>query len=269
MLEERGLSPRKALGQNFLVDQNLLTRLVDAAGVGPETRVLEVGPGTGTLTEELLARGARVVAVELDRALADLLRERFADAIAANSLRLIEGDAVEGGRRVNAEALAALGDGPFKLVANLPYNAGTPLMMTLLIRHPACVGFWVTIQREVGDRLLAAPGSKDFGPLAVVSQALAKVSKIATLAPECFWPRPEVTSVMVSVVRRDDPLTNDAERLAAFCQAAFAHRRKQLGSTLGRGFPWPEGVEPRHRAEQLTVPQLVAMAERWTGPGAE
>lgn len=263
LLEERGLSPRKALGQNFLVDHNLLTRLVDAARVGPGSVVLEVGPGTGTLTEELLARGARVVAVELDRALVDLLRERFAAAIASGRLSLVEGDALECGRRVNAEALAALGPGPFKLVANLPYNAGTPLMMALLLRHPECMGFWVTIQREVGDRLLASPGSKDYGPLTVVSQALARVSKLATLSPECFWPRPEVTSVMVSVERRADPLTEDAEGLEAFCRVAFAHRRKQLGSALGRDFPWPEGVEARHRAEEVAVPRLIELASRW------
>ncbi len=263
MLEERGLSPRKALGQNFLIDHNLLARLVDASGVTAGTLVLEVGPGTGTLTEALLARGARVVAVELDRSLADLLRERFAGSIADGSLVLIEGDAVEGGR-LNARASAVLGGAPFRLVANLPYNAATPLMMSLLIRHPTCAGMWVTIQREVGDRLLAEPGSKDFGPLAVVARALALVERIATLPPECFWPRPEVTSVMVSLVRRDEPLTRDAERLAAFCRAAFAHRRKQLGSVLGRKFPWPEGFDTHRRAEDLSVRELIDLSERWS-----
>lgn len=264
LLEERGLSPRKALGQNFLIDHNLLSRLVTAAGVGPGIRVLEAGPGTGTLTEELLERGGRVVAVELDPDLADLLRDRFADAIACGDLVLIEGDAVEGGV-LNPRAVESLGGSAFRLVANLPYNAATPLMMTLLIHHPSCAGMWVTIQREVGDRLLASPGSKEYGPLAVMARALARVSRLATLPPECFWPRPEVTSVMVAVERRENPLTRDPERLAEFCRVAFGHRRKQLGSVLGRGFDFPAGFDPRRRAEELSVEELIALSERWRG----
>lgn len=264
LLEERGLSPRRALGQNFLVDHHLLRRLVEASGAGPGTLVLEVGPGTGTLTEELLARGARVVAVELDASLADLLRERLGAAVESGALTLIEGDAVEAGR-LNAQAAAALGDRRFRLVANLPYNAATPLMMTLLVRHPTCEGLWVTIQREVGDRLLASPGSKDYGPLAVLAQAMGRVRRLATLPPECFWPRPEVTSVMVAVERRERPLTEDPERLASFCRAAFAHRRKQLGSVLGGVMAFPPGFDVTRRAEELSVEELIGLSGRWTG----
>ncbi len=256
LLSTHGLSARKSLGQNFLIDHNLIRKLVDASRVGPGDLVLEVGPGTGTLTEELLARGSEVVACELDRGLAALLRERLP------RLTLIEGDCLESKRRLSREVEAALGARPFTLVANLPYGAASPLMLALLIDHPACRGMHVTIQREVADRLLAGPGTDDYGTLGVVTRAMAEVSRIAVLSPECFWPRPDVTSAMVSIVRRTDPVTDDPRRLAEFCTRVFSKRRKQLGSVLGRNraIPWPSGVTPESRAEDLSVEQLVALA---------
>jgi 16S rRNA (adenine1518-N6/adenine1519-N6)-dimethyltransferase len=259
LLASRGLAPRKALGQNFLVDHNLIRRLVDASGLGRGDLVLEVGPGTGTLTEELLDRGCRVVAVELDRGLAELLRERLANP-EAGFLTLIEADALAGKHALNPEIEAALGGAPFRLVANLPYGVATPLLMTLLVDHPRCGSMHITIQREVADRLLAAPGTREFGPITVVAQALCRLERVATLPPECFWPRPEVSSAMVSLVRRPDPLTADPRRLAEFSQRALQQRRKQLGAVLGRAFPFPEGVSPSQRAESLTPEKFVALA---------
>jgi len=281
MLEARGLSPRKALGQNFLIDHNLIRKLVDSAAVGPGDRVLEIGPGTGTLTEELLRRGCRVIACELDRELAGLLRDGFQPVGAPKSQRssianeptpppsrplgegssfvLIEGDCLESKREISRDVARALSNHPFTLVANLPYNAATPLMLTLLCEHPECRGLFVTIQREVADRLLAKPGTKDFGPLAIVAQAVGEVRLIATLPPECFWPRPDVTSAMVSVTRRAVPLTAAPRALADFCQNLFSQRRKQLGSVLGRTGSWPEKISPTLRAEQLTVEQIIEL----------
>ncbi len=256
MLEERGLSPRKAFGQNFLIDQNLIARLVDASGVGEGDVVLEVGPGTGTLTEALLERGCQVVACELDRGLADLLRERLGGRIT-----LIEGDCLDGKRALNPGVIAALGGRPFRLVANLPYAAASPLMLTLASHHAPCVSMHVTIQKEVAQRLRAAPGSKDFGGLSVIIQALCEVRRIAELPPHCFWPRPKVTSEMVSITRRSTPLTDDPDALSETCHALFSKRRKQIGSVLGRDLAWPEGIEPSMRAEQLSVEQFVALSE--------
>lgn len=275
LLSSHGLAPKKSLGQNFLIDHNLIRKLVDAAAVGPGSLVLEVGPGTGTMTEELLARGAMVVACELDAGLARLLRERFAAAAQAGRFVLIEGDCLEGKRALNAEARAALAGRPFRLVSNLPYGAGTPLMSALLVDHAECGVLAVTVQREVADRLAARPGSKEYGALSVIAQALAEVEAVATLPPECFWPRPDVTSRMVVLRRRAEPLARDSAGLAAACRVIFAQRRKQLGSVLGRAIPWPGGIRPEQRAEELEVGEIVALAEvlkregRLDGSGAE
>jgi 16S rRNA (adenine1518-N6/adenine1519-N6)-dimethyltransferase len=258
LLEERGLAPRKSLGQNFLIDQNLIRKLVDAAGVGAGDLVLEVGPGTGTLTEELLERGCEVVACELDRGLAELLRER----LGPNSrFTLIEGDCLASKRELAPEIVARLGGRPFTLVANLPYGAATPLTTVLLTQFPKCRGVFVTVQKEVADRLLAGPASKDYGLVSVLAQALAEVKRIAALPPECFWPRPEVTSSMVAINRRERPLTDEPGRLAEVCQRVFATRRKQLASILGRDIPWPPGVSGTMRAEELTVEKLVELSK--------
>jgi len=256
LLETRGLSPRHAFGQNFLTDHNLIRKLVDASGVAPGDVVLEIGPGTGTLTEELLERGCRVVAAEIDRGLATLLRERLGSN---PNFTLVEGDCLETKNRLNPSLLSAVGGGPFRLVANLPYSAGTPVMTILLADVPRCSGLYVTVQLEVAQRLLAPPGGKDFGPIAVLAQSVAEVRQIAKLPPECFWPRPDVTSAMVAITRRAVPRTPDARGLVDFAQSLFAQRRKQLGAVLGRARAFPAGIDPAARAESLTIDQLIAL----------
>jgi 16S rRNA (adenine1518-N6/adenine1519-N6)-dimethyltransferase len=272
MLESRGLSPKRSLGQNFLIDHNLIRKLVDETGVGTGDLVLEVGPGTGTLTEELLARGCEVVACELDDDLAGLLEERRGEIVGGERLTVVHADCLEN-KQTLAPGLARvlrerLGDGGaeggrrFALVANLPYGAATPLIMTLLVDWPACVKMGVTIQREVVDRMMAPERTHDRGALSVVAQAMAEIRRIAVLPRECFWPRPEVTSAMVVVTRRAAALTADAKRLSAASRVVFGQRRKQLGSILGRDFSWPEGVIPTMRAEELDVEQVEAIAGR-------
>ncbi len=257
LLTDHGLSPRHAFGQNFLIDQNMVRKLVDASGVGPGSLVLEVGPGTGVLTGELLACGCRVVAGEIDRGMCGILRERFAGE--AGRFRLIEGDCLAGKRAIAPELLNALGDGAFTLVANLPYGVATPLMIVLMGGVPRCSGLFVTIQKEVGDRLLASPGSKDYGMLTVLARCVADVELVATLPPSCFWPQPEVTSVMIAIRRRDRACTDRPGEFAEFCRKLFEKRRKQLGAVLGRSFPFPPGVDPRCRAETLGVDELLAV----------
>lgn len=273
LLDQHGLRPKRSLGQNFLIDHNLIRKLVDAAAVAAGDLVLEVGPGTGTMTEELLARGADVVACELDDGLAALNRARIPGLDVArrsdghDPFTLVHADCLDGKHALNPGLVDALGARPFRLVSNLPYGAATPLLMTLLTDYPACPLMAVTIQREVADRLMAGPGSKDYGPLGVLAQAMASVERIATAPPECFWPRPDVTSAMVLLRRRDHPLTDNPRRLSEFARTLFGQRRKQLGGTL-KGLDWAavastpvlETVAPTLRAEQLSVEQIVTLS---------
>lgn len=259
LLSSRGLSPRRRLGQNFLLDHNLIEKLAGHVAPVPGGVVLEIGPGTGAMTGALLERGFDVVACELDAGLARLLRETL--CVAHPRLALIEGDCLDGKRGLNPALTRALGGRPFVLASNLPYGAGTPVMMTLLTSHPECGSMAVTIQREVGDRLGARPSTDAYGAISVVAQLAARVRTIARLGPECFWPRPEVDSVMVTLQRRtDSPCdTGELAGVAGFCAAIFGKRRKQLGTILGREGPWPQGILPEARAESLEPEQILGL----------
>ena len=251
LLAERGLRPKKNLGQNFLIDKNQLGKLVAAADVRAGDLVLEVGPGTGTLTETLVDVGAEVVACELDRDMAGIVADRLGERV-----RLIEGDCLERGRRLNSAVVEALGDRPFKLVANLPYQAASPLMCALLLEDTACTGQYVTIQKEVADRIAAPPGGKAYGPLTVIVQAFADVQRIAVVKPASFWPPPQVDSAMVSIVPKTDPPDVDRAAFARFVTELFSKRRKQLGSILP-DMTWPDDIDPKRRPETLSIVELL------------
>ena len=265
LLLERGLSPRHRLGQNFLHDKNQLAKLIEAANIQPTDLVLEVGPGTGTLTETLLEHGAQVVACEIDPGLAALLRDRQGAKIT-----LIEGDALAKGRALNPDIVDAIGGRAFKLVANLPYQIASPLISTLLIDHPSsstggCIGQFITIQKEVADRLIAQPSSKEYGALSIIVQTLARIERISVLSPGCFWPPPEVTSAMIAVIPKPDaevPIDrSNARAFAQFVTDLFSKRRKQIGTIFGRARPeWEQVAEhaitPDQRPEALTPAQM-------------
>lgn len=257
ILTERGLRPRHRFGQNFLIEPVHLRRIVEAAAVKPGDTILEVGPGTGTLTEELLAGGARVVASEIDRDLASLVRDRL-----GASIQLVEGDVLSAKRAIAPAVLAAIGDDAFKLVANLPYQIASPLL-AILAGDPRCHGCFVTVQREVADRLGAGPGTPDYGPLSVVVQSRFSVSRLADLPPGCFWPPPKVTSAMVAMEPRPDPSVplEHLDAFGRFVQSIFGKRRKQLGAIIGRSVPLPEGIDPAIRPESLPIEDWVRL---WT-----
>lgn len=257
MLAAHGMTPKHRYGQNFLTDQNLLRKLVDASGIGPTSVVLEIGPGTGTMSEEILLRGAELIAIELDRDMSALLREHFARE---PRFTLIEGDCLDGKRALNADALKKLNGRAFTLVANLPYQAASPVMANCAAM-PQCLGQFVTIQREVGDRLRARAGSGEYGPLTIVVQAFAEVEQLAVLAPGCFWPPPEVTSAMLAIRPRATAAIAHAEvdAFGAFIHTLFSKRRKQLGAILGRNRAWPEGIDPNARPETLAITDLVRL----------
>ena len=263
LLDARGLHPKKSLGQNFLHDQNHLRRILEAADVQAGELVLEVGPGTGVLTEPLLEAGvgARVVAVEMDEGLAGVLRDRVAELGLGDGLRLIVGDVLAGKHELNPEVVAAVGTQPFKLVANLPYQVVSPLLINLAVLPGGPMRRAVVmVQREVADRLGASPGTKAYGPLTVMVQAFYDVEMLSVLPPSCFWPRPGVESAVVVLDRLDEPRTRDPAALSRLLHTLFTRRRKQLGSILGRDTPLPEGITPDRRPDSLTVEELVALA---------
>lgn len=265
LLESRGLRPKRSLGQNFLTDHNLILKLVRACGVGAGSRVLEVGPGTGTLTEALLETGARVLSVELDDALAGLLEERLGER---DNFTLLHGDCLRGKRALHPAIVQWVGEEGFLLVANLPYGCATPLLSTLLMHHPRCTIMGVTIQKELGDRLLAPAGTRDYGPLSIIAQATCEVERLAHLPPACFWPRPQVDSSMLVLRRRAEPMA-DPVVLSAVCAALFQQRRKRIAGplrTLLGDRPPPEGVDPAMRAEAVGVGALCALARLVGGP---
>lgn len=260
LLRERGIHPKHRLGQNFLHDQNQLRKLLNAADVSPGDVVLEIGPGTGTLTEELVGAGAEVIASEIDPDMAAIVRSRLEDRIT-----LIEGDCLAGKHEVHPSVIAAVGDRPFLLVANLPYGIASPLIVNLLIDHlEACRGMFVTIQKEVAERLTADSGSKQYGALTIVTQALATVAAIGTVPPAAFWPQPEVMSAMVSIQPRVDlpellATPEVRRRFSSFVTELFMKRRKQIGSVFGRDREYPGAIEASQRPESLSVNQVVSL----------
>ncbi|MEM1355454.1 MAG: 16S rRNA (adenine(1518)-N(6)/adenine(1519)-N(6))-dimethyltransferase RsmA [Planctomycetota bacterium] len=258
LLAEHGLRPKKKFGQNFLHDGNHLAKILQAAVLAPGDLVLEVGPGTGALTERLVEAGARVVAVEIDTDLKPILEQRVGDQVAVHF-----GDALSGKHAINPEVLALL-DGPFKLIANLPYNVASPLIANLALDHPAMSHAVVMVQKEVADRLVAPPGNKQYGTLGVLAQAIFEVHRVCTLSPGCFYPPPTIDSSVVAMARRDRPLCDDPHALSRLLQTLFSKRRKQIGSILGRDQVLPPGVSADQRPEQLTVEQLCSLTRRFT-----
>ncbi len=234
-LEQAGLRPRKRFGQHFLIDGNLMRRLVEAADLAAGDVVLEVGPGTGGLTDLLVAAAKHVVCVEIDRDLFEILKKRFQNL---PNIELICADALAGKHQLNPEVAEVIHrwaiTGPLKLVANLPYDIATPLLMNLLLDYPPVRSFCFTVQAEVAERIAAPAGSKIYGPLGIITQILCNVEQVIRLGPGAFWPRPQVDSVMLRLDRREKPTipNEDCKAFAGFVHGVFEHRRKTLRSAL-------------------------------------
>lgn len=258
----RGFHPNKTLGQNFLIDRNILDALVDAVGIEPGDAVLEVGPGLGVMTEALLQRGARLTAIEKDPALAAWLRESLLPQF-PDTFELIEGDALE----TDWEPLLARG---FKAFAsNLPYSVGTRILMELIQQPQAPDRLVTLVQLEVADRFAAAPSTPERGTAAVWLQADYDVRVVRSVKPTCFWPPPEVTSAVVAMDRHTRSTLTAAGKayLRALSKQLFTQRRKQLGTVLRKGpaafrtiDPAAAGIDPARRAETLTLPEWEALA---------
>jgi len=277
LFDEADLRPDRRLGQHFLVDGNLLRMLVREGAVGPRDTVLEVGAAVGNLTELLAERAGWVVAVEIDPALAFIAKERLA---AAANLDYIVSDILAGKHHVSGSILDIVRArqkrlaGPFKVVANLPYGAATPLVAELVMKDPSPERLVFTVQEEVADRLIARPGTRAYGPVGVLVQALADVEIIRRLGPSVFWPQPKVYSTMLCV----RPMLSFRRRIADLAvfrrtiEGLFAHRRKRaarslaLSDELGRAAePWAArlvaaGLDPEARGETYPVEEIIRLS---------
>ncbi len=281
MLSEASLRPNRRFGQNFLVDLNLMRKLLALAGGGDDGTVLEVGPGTGSLTEELLDRYRHVVAVEIDRGFCELLRRRLAER---TNLTLICGDVLAGKHQIAGNVLEALGPRAF-LVANLPFNIATPLLAQCLVNSWRSVcgvqalcrieRMTFTVQQEVAQRLTAEPGGGSYGPVSVLCGLLGRLTPGPVIPATAYWPRPKVTGRILRI--NFDPQAAgkvaDIDTLTRVLALAFSQRRKQIRSILKRkGSPFSPaalteafqtaGIDPTLRAQDVTPQQFLAMANR-------
>jgi len=268
LLREHGLVPRHHLGQNFLHDHNQLRRLVDAADVQSGEVIVEIGPGTGTLTEELLDRGANVIACEIDERLYDLINMTIGERYGPDRFVLVHDDCLASKHALSSRLLDAIGERSFRLVANLPYQITGPLIGTLVTDHhpavgsvrPSCCGMFVTVQREAAWRIMAKPNTKEYGPLAVLTHLLADSRQLGTLSPRCFWPEPKVMSSMIAIEPTGEPPILDVRTLVDFLSRLFQQRRKQLGRILGSDVAWPEGIDRTMRPEDLSPEDFLVLA---------
>lgn len=258
-IDTYGLAAKKSLGQNFLLDLNLTGRIARTAGDLSTQTIIEVGPGPGGLTRALLMHGAkRVVAIERDSRCMPALAEISNHY--PNQFQIIEGDALEVG-------IETLCDGPTSIVANLPYNVGTQLLLNWLsmdVWPPFYKSLTLMFQREVAQRIIAQPGDKHYGRLSVLAGWRTDASIAFDVPPQAFWPPPKVTSSVVHLVPRANPIGCDAKTLEMVTRHAFGQRRKMLRQSLkpigGSALLEKVGIEETRRAETLTVEEFCALS---------
>ena len=277
--KEAGVRPDTRHGQNFLIDLNLQRLLASTAELGPDDVVLEVGTGTGALTARLAAKAAEVVTVEVDHELYQLASEELADL---GNVTMLCQDALRNKNNLHPRILETvrekLDQAPgqrFKLAANLPYNIATPVIANLLSVEPPPVSMTVTIQKELADRIVSSPGTKDYGALSIWMQSQCDVRLVRVMTPEVFWPRPKVTSAIIQITLAPGRRDRIADRpfFHSFVRAMFFHRRKFLRNVVLSAFKnrlgkaevdqilSGQGLDATTRAEQLDVQTMLALCE--------
>lgn len=267
LLAAHGVEPRRGLGQNFVADPNTVRRIARLAAVGAGDRVVEVGPGLGSLTLALAETGAQVVAVEADDRLVPILGDVLADEGVAASVRVEAADALE------ADWDALLDGTGWVLVANLPYNVAATVVIHVLDEVPAVERLLVMVQREVGERLAASPGSSAWGIPSVKVAYHATARVVGAVPRSVFIPRPRVDSVLVEIRRRPQPATDAPPGpLFTLVRTAFGQRRKMLRRSLATVVT-PEvfaaaGIEPTRRPEELDVEAWGRLTLAWGGDGS-
>jgi 16S rRNA (adenine1518-N6/adenine1519-N6)-dimethyltransferase len=282
LLASAGVRPNKRLGQHFLIDLNLMRLLVESAKIKSNDIVLEVGCGTGSLTGELAGKAGFVIAVEIDWTLAGLARSCLANA---DNIELINTDILKNKHNLSPTVINALEsarekyNGRVLLVSNLPYNAASPTMLNLMTGSIVADAMYVTVQKEVADRMTAVPGSGDYGILSIFLSAVGDVKTIRLLRPSVFWPRPQVDSAMLGFVRKKEKYVRieDMDLFGEAVKLFMGHRRKTLTSAgrLAGGrlakirnikdISWPEIFErcdivPTRRPEQLGSEDYISIA---------
>lgn len=270
-MADHNLSLKKSLGQHFLVDERVLDRIIDAAELDGSTGVLEIGPGMGALTERLADRAGWVLAVEIDGRLIPILRELFVDR---PRVTVVHGDALQ----VDLKALMDrhLGSAErFSVVANLPYYATSPILMRLLEERLPLDRIVVMIQKEVAERIMAEPGTKEYGSLSVAVRYFAEVFRVCGVPRNCFVPRPQVDSAVIGLWIRREPLVSVRNEPLFFrmVRAAFSQRRKTLANALSSSLFGGKrkaelenllkeiGIDPNRRGETLTLEEFAQVSD--------
>ena len=253
ILSQYGLKPNRSLGQNFLADPDVCARIADACRC-EGMPVLEIGPGLGALTAELLRTADRVVAVEKDAGMVHVLRQELPDP----KLEVVEGDILK------FDIQGRMGSGPYKAAGNLPYYITTPIAERLLTAKPDCAVLMV--QKEAAERFLARPGDRVYGPLAILSSLLFRPEYLFSVPPHCFWPQPEVDSAVVRLERRPEAAGEKAEELLQFLKTCFRMRRKTMknqfaGNEEMRELLRETGLEGA-RAESLSPEELYGLYQK-------
>lgn len=274
-----GYRAKKSLGQNFLVDESVITDIADAAGIDSGTLAIEIGPGMGALTGELVSRAGRVVAIELDKELIPILRAKFFDS---SNLEIINEDVL----KVDMASLIAsrASEGAFRaskvcILGNLPYYITTPIIMGLLEARLPAESITVMVQKEVAERMASGPGGKDYGVLSLSVAYYSECGYVRDVGPECFRPQPKVDSAVVKLKLLKEPpvQVRSAEMLFRTIKAGFGQRRKTLSNSLeGGGLPRDSistalraaEIDPKRRAETLSLAEFARLSDALMDAGA-
>ena len=280
-LDEAGIYPVSRYGQNFLTDLNLVRMIADSAELGPQDIALEIGTGTGSLTAMIAEKAGHVITVEIDKNLHQLAREELASF---NNITFLQQDALRNKNNLSQElldtiatAMSQIENAQLKLVANLPYNIATPIISNLLTYEDFVpTSMTATIQKELGDRIVARPATSDFGSLSLWIQAQCDAEIVRIMNPSVFWPRPKVHSAIVHIVTNPEKRARikDLKNYHQFIRSVFIHRRKYLRSVLITVFKnqltrqdvdevlESMGLKGEYRAEQLAVAVMIELCER-------
>ena len=258
IMEKHDLKPSKSLGQNFVVDPNTILKIIRAANIEKHQQILEIGPGLGSLTAQL-STTSKVVAIELDRYLVPALEEVLNHFGERENVEIIHQDAM----KIDWKEFFSHRQGIWKMVANLPYNIATPLIVTLLENAPEIHSIFVMVQLEVGERFAASPKSKAYGIPSVKAQYWAETKVLGKVSPNVFLPIPKVDSAILQIIRKPSPPEVNYTNFSRLIQTAFQHRRKMIRKSLTTLIPMSNftiaEISPQSRPEELSVADWVKL----------